>query len=529
LEVARPQAWSGVLTMRTADAHPFPTMNAPLRFAVALGLTSFVFLIDRAFDRVIDDGTLFLLLGIAVIASAWLAGTGPALAATVTGAVIGAQEIHAVESNVAAQAKLAFFVLQGLLLTVILSELRRARRVAEEQAAQAQQAKRESEAAGRMKDEFLATISHELRTPLNAVLGWVHLLRTGKLDPHTAARGLESIERNARLQAQLTGNLLDISKALTGQLQVESQPLALTDVVRQAAVAAAPAAHAKGVHIVNDLPEQPVLILGDWMRLRQVVWQLLANALKFTARDGTIGVVVRNEAEHALLTVYDSGPGIDPQFLPRIFDRFTQEDASPTRTAGGLGVGLSLVRELVELHGGDISAANRSDGHGAVFTVRFPLQPALSLSNAVGSTQPESFAGASPPLDGLRVLVLDRDREGRELVKTVLEQRGAVVCATDSVAEALEALEGWRPDVLVSDSASPERDSYALIGKVPSLEPDRGGRIPALALTSFARNDEQVRRMLDAALRDLPKPIEPGLLATEIARLTGRERRRAQR
>jgi CheY-like chemotaxis protein len=232
------------------------------------------------------------------------------------------------------------------------------------------------------------------------------------------------------------------------------------------------------------------------------------------------------------LTVYDSGPGIAPQFLPRIFDRFTQEDSSPTRTAGGLGVGLSLVRELVELHGGEIRARNREDRSGAVFTATFPRQSGEAIEPVVDSAEARAAMAAmaaSAPLDGLRVLVVDQDAEGRELLRTVLQQRGASVRTADSVADALEALESWRPDALLTDSASPERDSYALVGKVHGLESDRGGRIPAAALTAYARTDERVRQMLEAVQCDLPKPVEPSVLTSEIARLTGRERRRAQR
>ena len=512
--------------MAKADAYPFPTLPAPLRFVIALAAVGIVYLAEHRLAALIDDGSHFLLLGTTVIASAWFGGTGPALASTVAGALLGAWDASRMDDQRAAQTHLALFVVQGLVLTALVSELRSARRVAEQQAQQAQSARRESEAANRMKDEFLATISHELRTPLNAVLGWVHLLRTGKLDHTTSTRGLESIERNVRLQAQLTGDLLDVSKALTGKLRLELRPISLLDAVRDAASAGAPTALAKQVMVKTRLPDAPVAVLGDPTRLQQVVWHLLANAIKFTPRGGVVGVDVHTTPEHAVMTVSDSGPGIAPQFLPRIFDRFTQEDASPTRTTGGLGVGLSLVRELVELHGGEIHARNREDGSGAIFTVQLPTSMAESL---------ESFQAAplhvysSAPLDGLRVLVLDRDGDGRDLLRTVLQHRGATVRTVDSVAEALEALEGWRPDALITDSASSDRDSYALVGKVQWLEADRGGRIPAAALTSHVHTDERVRQMLGAVHRDLPKPIDPSVLTAEIARLTGRERRRAVR
>jgi signal transduction histidine kinase/CheY-like chemotaxis protein len=511
----------------SSDAFPFRPQPPALRYAIAIAGVTLVFLIDRLGGPAVDDASQFLLLGTAVTASAWFAGTGPALAAVVAGAVMGA--VHAgydPDAHPGASLHLALFVVQGLLLTALVAELRSARRAAERVAQVEQDARRAGEAASRMKDEFLGTVSHELRTPLNAVLGWVHLLRTGRLDPATAERGLETVERNIRLQAQLTGDLLDVSKALTGRLQLDSRPTSLTETAEHAAAAAEPAARARGVRVERRLPEAPLIVLGDAQRLRQIVWHLLANAIKFSPRGGRVELSAERAGDDVRLRVQDSGPGIDPQFLPRIFDRFTQADSSPTRTAGGLGVGLALVRELVEMHGGRIEARNQPGG-GAVFTLTFPRQTAeepyrpLSVPSAPAIT-------VGPPLDGLRVLVVDQSEEGRELVQAVLEQHGAAVRTAASVGEALESLEHWRPDVLVSDTGTPEHDSYAVVGKVQSLDADRGGRIPALALTS-ARRDEPWSRLLSGVQCDLPKPIEPAALTTEIARLTGRERRRARR
>ena len=511
-----------------ADAYPFPTLAAPLRFSIALGLVALVFLLDSLAPTLIDDGSLFILLGTAVGATAWFAGTGPALAATVIAAVLGAGRAGG-PLHGAIPVHLALFLVHGLLLTAVIAELRRARRDAETRAVEAQAARREGEAANRMKDEFLATISHELRTPLNAVLGWVHLLRTGRLDPATAVRGLESIDRNVRHQAQLTADLLDVSKALTGKLRLDSRPSLLDDAVRQAVSVASSAAKAKGVR-VNLAVANPITVHGDPTRLRQIAWHLIANAIKFTSRGGTIDVALKVEADEVRLTVQDSGKGISPEFLPRVFERFTQADSSATRTAGGLGVGLALVRELVELHGGEVDAQNRSDGAaGAVFTVRLPLQAGESSQRARAFEPADPSSEGAPPLDGLRVLVLDQDAEGRELLRTILQHRGAVVQAVSSVADALNSLEAWRPDVLVSDSLSSEQESYSLVGKVQSLDAERGGRIPAAALTPSARTDERLRNLLANAHGDVPKPVVPGVLAAEIARLTGRERRRAQR
>lgn len=508
-----------------ADAYPFRPQPAWLRFGIALSTVGAVFAVDRLSGPAFDDGSHFLLLGIAVMASAWLAGTGPALAATVLSAILGTGVGRT--PTTADSMHLAVFLLQGLLLTALVSELRRARRVAEQQARVAETARRQERAANRMKDEFLGTVSHELRTPLNAVLGWIHLLRTGKLDSATATRGLESVDRNVRLQAQLTSDLLDVSRALTGTLQIESRPCLLNDAARQAFASVQSAARARAVHLRSHVPDTPVVVVGDPARLRQIVWQLLSNAIKFTPRGGSIDLTVGTREDEARVTVQDTGRGIDPKFLPQVFDRFTQADASSTRAAGGLGVGLALVRELVELQGGEVEAANRSDGEGALLTVRFPLHPADSIEPSVRTSAVDVIA--SPSLDGLRVLVLDHDREESEMLRTVLQQRGALVHTVASVGEALEVLEAWRPDVLLSDSTSPEHDSLALVGKVHSLDADRGGRIPALALTNAARTDQRLREMLAPVQSELPKPLEPALLTAEIARVTGRERRCVRR
>jgi signal transduction histidine kinase len=511
----------------SADAYPFRTLPAPSRFSIAIALVALVFLADQWATELIDDGSHFILLGIAVGATAWFAGTGPALLATVLGSVLGSVDAQDRDTGAAAL-HLALFLVQGLVLTGVVDELRRARRNAEAQAREANAARREGEAANRMKDEFLATISHELRTPLNAVLGWVHLLRTGRLDGPTARRGLEAIDRNARLQAQLTADLLDVSKALTGKLRLDSRAAAFDDAVRQAVSSAAPAAKAKGVQLVLA-HAQPVVVHGDPTRLRQIAWQLVANAIKFTPRGGTIEVTVTADKETAVLTVEDTGQGIDPEFLPRIFERFTQADSSVSRTSGGLGVGLALVQELVELQGGEVEARNRNDRNGAMFIVRLPLQHGETVSRDIPSPDADSSAPPTPPLDGLRVLVFEEDFEGRELIRTLLLNGGAEVQTASTVGDALTSLEAWRPDVLVSDSLAAEHDSYAVIGKVHSLEAHRGGRIPAAALTPASRTDERLRTLLADVQREVPKPVEPALLTSEIARVSGRERRRAQR
>jgi signal transduction histidine kinase len=511
--------------MSASGPYPFPSIALPARHFVALTAVVLVFLAHRAAGSVIDEGGLFLLLSVAVLGSAWFAGTASALSVTVLGAVLGAA-VSGSGGSPAVETHLALFVGQALLLMALVAELRRARHSAERDAGLAHAARREAEAASRMKDEFLSTVSHELRTPLNAVLGWLHLIRTGKLDPETERRGFDSIERNVRLQAQLTGDLLDTSKALTGQLRLDVRAVSLTSVLAEALSQVSSAATAKDVTLNVTRGEGPTVVRGDATRLRQVIWHLLANAIKFTPRGGSIDVTLDTN-DLACITVRDTGPGIDPAFLPMVFDRFTQADASPTRVSGGLGVGLSLVRDLVERHGGDIRVSNAPDG-GAVFTFRLPLHRRDQQEPTVApAVAPQTVS--SPPLNGVRVLLLDRDADVRELLSVVLEQRGATVCLASTVDEALEMLETWRPDVLVTDAASPDGGGYSLVGKIHSLESERGGRIPALALTSAVATDESMRRLLSDVKRDLPKPVEPAVLTAEIARLIGRERRRAQR
>jgi CheY-like chemotaxis protein len=320
-----------------------------------------------------------------------------------------------------------------------------------------------------------------------------------------------------------------VSRALTGELQLDTRPTMLNDATMQAVASVESAARAKGVDLHVAVPDAPIVVLGDPIRLRQIVWHLLSNGIKFSPRGGALQLTIETRGAEATLIVRDSGAGIDPAFLPRVFDRFTQQDSSTTRAFGGLVVGLALVRELVTLHGGDIDAQNRTDAPGAIFTVRLPLQAAELLPGVRNDVDASAGNPAQAQLAGIRVLVLDQDLDGRELLRTVLRQRGANVQTVGSVADALEWLERWSPDVLVSDAASPAHDSYALVGRVQSLDSERGGRIPALALTTFGRSDTRLGQMIAEVQRDVPKPIEPSVLTAEIARLTGRERRRAER
>ena len=396
------------------------------------------------------------------------------------------------------------------------AEQERARLLVLEQAA-----RRQAEEANRTKDEFLATLSHELRTPLNAILGWVQVLRTGKLDEAAAVRALETIERNARVQAQLIADLLDVSRIITGKLRLDFKPVELRRIIDAALESVRPAADAKG--ILLDLSVSPLAspVLGDSDRLQQVVWNLLSNALKFTPRGGRVEVSVREAGGNAALRVRDTGIGIRPDFLPYVFDRFRQAEGSITRSHGGLGLGLSIVRHLIELHGGTVEVESEGEGKGAVFIVHLPLRAELAEDplDRTGMTLrtliPDLLAGVS-------VVVVEDEADTRDLLVVTLQHSGAEVAAFGSVPEALEWFDRAVPDVLVSDIGVPGEDGYSLIRKIRTREPGRGGNVPAAALTAYARAEDRLRALESGYQTHLAKPIDPSELIATVARLAGR-------
>jgi PAS domain S-box-containing protein len=390
-------------------------------------------------------------------------------------------------------------------------------RQAEEKRAQLireQAARAQAEESNRMKDEFLAIISHELRTPLTAILGWVRLLRNQKFDEKKIARGLETIERNAQLQAQLVNNILDISDIIKGKMLPNARPTDLAEAINAAMETVRLAADAKSISLISALDCSVGPVLGDGERLQQVVWNLLSNAIKFTPSGGRVEVSLSRAGSCAQIQVSDTGCGISLEFLPYVFELFCQADSSSTRSYGGLGLGLAIVRRLVEFHGGSVCASSPGIGQGATFTVSLPLlqesRKALALRNS-------GAAEISVPLTGLRVLVVDDEPDIREVLMVVLEQYGAEVTAVGSAGEAIEVLARKVPDVLVSDIGM--EDGYTLIRKVRDLEMELGGQIPALALTAYAREEEH-RRVIAAGFHmHMPKPVESAKLAEAIASL----------
>ena len=407
------------------------------------------------------------------------------------------------------------------------------RRWAEEERAKLlvreQEARRQAEEANRMKDEFLATISHELRTPLNAMLGWAQVLRMGKLDEAAAARALETIERNARAQAQLIADLLDVSRIITGKLRLDIQPVDLSRIIESALDSVRPGADAKGIRLDVALGRLGSPVLGDGDRLQQVVWNLLSNALKFTPRGGTVSVRLGPQGSSIEIQVSDTGAGIRPDFLPYVFDRFRQAESTITRSHGVLGLGLSIVRHMVELHGGSVAVHSDGEGKGATFSVLLPVRAALQEETAedvmalldTGRSQPDVWTKPAL-LDGVRVLVVEDEADTRELLATALEQFGAQVTAVASAADALASLDRLPPDVLVSDLAMPGEDGYSLIRKVRSREAERGGHLPAAALTAYARAEDRVKALAAGFQMHLPKPIDPADLMAVVASLAGK-------
>jgi PAS domain S-box-containing protein len=408
------------------------------------------------------------------------------------------------------------------------TERKRIERAREELLEREQQARRELEEASRMKDEFLATVSHELRTPLTAMLGWSHLLRTGKLEEANTAHAIEVIERNARSQAQLIEDLLDVSRIITGNLRLDVRPVDPNSVIEGALEAVRPAAEAKGVRLLKALDTKISSVFGDPTRLQQVIWNLLSNAIKFTPLGGQVSIGLERAGSHVEIVVTDTGEGINQEFLPYVFDRFRQADAKTTRRHGGLGLGLAIVRHLVEMHGGTVRAESPGEGQGATFRVRLPLMSAHQSSQAKASNAQaagsHNFIALECPerLDGLKVLAVDDEADTREVIRAVFEQCGARVTTAASAAEALLLLEETRPDVLISDIGMPEEDGYELIDKVRALPVERGGKIPAVALTAYARAEDRLRALRTGYQMHVPKPVELAELVAIVARLTER-------
>jgi signal transduction histidine kinase len=399
-------------------------------------------------------------------------------------------------------------------------QLRVEREQREELLARAQEASARAEQANQAKDDFLATVSHELRTPLNAIVGWVTLLRGGNLSADKSVHALATIDRNARAQTQLIDDLLDVSRIIAGKLRLNLEPTALDHPVRAAVEAVRLQADARQVRIACELQPKETVILGDAFRLQQVVWNLLVNAIKFSRVGGLVEVTLRTREGSVELLVADHGQGIDKDVLPYIFDRFRQANASLSRSHGGLGLGLAIVRHLVQSHGGSVKAESDGQGRGATFVVSFPMLSAPPE----GIREPVSSPTTLAPnyLQTLRILFVDDDADSRDAVTTLLQHYGADVLTVGSVEEALAALDRAIPDVLLSDIGMPDEDGLSFLRRVRARSVDNGGRVPAIALTAYARAEDRTKALMAGFNTHVAKPVEAAELVMAIANLTGR-------
>jgi PAS domain S-box-containing protein len=407
-----------------------------------------------------------------------------------------------------------------------LEALQHAERALQAALARARAAQDEAERANRLKDEFLATLSHELRTPLNAVIGWAHLLQDGIPDEAMERKAIETIHRNALAQNQLVSDILDVSRIVTGKLQLDCRPTDLAGVIEATLETLRPAAEAKEVVLRTKLAAEAAFIVGDSARLQQVVWNLLSNAIKFVPAGGIVEVELRAAPLGVEVCVRDNGAGIDPAFLPHVFERFRQADSSSTRPYRGLGLGLAIVRQLVELHGGTVRATNR-DGGGAEFIVTLPRGGNPRL--AEGSASSERPISVPPPaslprhvLEGVRVLVVDDEADSREIARAILTTAGAEVTTAVDAEEAMRRIRGGPPDVLLVDLEMPHEDGYALLRRIRALPADAGGEVVAATLTAYARPEDRARSLSAGFERHVPKPVSPVDLVDVVRELAGR-------
>jgi PAS domain S-box-containing protein len=388
-------------------------------------------------------------------------------------------------------------------------------------------ARASAERASRMKDEFLATLSHELRTPLSAILGWSQLLRSKPVGPEDLIKGLQTIERNARVQTQLIEDLLDMSRITSGKVRLDVQPVFPASIVEASLETVRPAAEAKGIRLESMLDPAAGPVSADPSRLQQVVWNLLNNAIKFTPKDGKVQVVLQRVNSHIEISVADTGMGIEPEFLEHVFERFRQADASSTRQYGGLGLGLAIVKHLVELHGGTVHANSAGSGKGSTFSVHLPLA-VMHQGHGVQPREhpraPQSVAADFKTIDlaGVKILVVDDQPDARDLVARLLESCNATVIVTGDAGEALRMVESERPDVLVSDIGMPDVDGFELLKRIRALGEARGGRVPAIALTAFARSEDRTRALQRGFQVHVAKPVEAAELIASVASVAGR-------
>ena len=525
-----------------------------LRYVSAVLAVALAAAIRVALNPLLETRGPFVLMFLAVAVAGWYGGLGPGLLATILSAALAlwlfldpAYTLQTLPFSYVVFT--ALFIIGGTVISVLSESMHRARnkaelsaeelrlevlqreRIADELKQSVEREKSaliESEIAHRAKDEFLATVSHELRTPLNSMLGWAQMLQTGRLSAEDQSNAYETIERNAKHQAQLIEDVLDVSRIITGRVRLDVRPIEPITVVEHAIEIVRPTADAKGVSLQTELDPKAGPISGDDSRLQQVVWNLLSNAIKFTPRGGRIQIRLERVESHIEIVVNDTGQGIEPAFLPFAFDRFRQEVGTSARLHGGLGLGLAIVRHLVELHGGSVKAESKGKGKGSIFTVKLPIMATALSSEYSADLVSEHLRAAGrgepvfdfdPVLSGIRVLIAEDEPDARELLQIVLSECGAEVKACPSATECFEELLRWKPDVLVSDVGMPGEDGYSLIARIRKLPADQGGRIPAMALTAYARVEDRVKALSAGFQTHAPKPVEPRELVAAVASL----------
>jgi signal transduction histidine kinase/CheY-like chemotaxis protein len=518
-----------------------PQLHVPrrwfIRFLLAAGIVGVATLLRGLVDPLIHEQIPYFIYVAAVVVATWVCGVDAGIFSTVLAAFAGNyffvppryQLIPHAEDWIA----MGMFAAVAFGLVWLVGRWKRAERSLyahadrlQQQADELRVLHREAERINRVKDEFLATLSHELRTPLNAVVGWAYMLRGGGLDDRQVDEASETILRNSLAQVRLIEDLLDVSRIISGKLRLRTATVDLGEVVQSAIDAISPAAAAKDIQIHPALTPNSRLV-GDSDRLRQIAWNLVSNAVRFTPKHGRVDVLVEQKDSQIRLTVTDTGIGIEAEFLPHLFERFTQADSSMTRRHGGLGLGLAIVRHLAELHGGTVSAQSPGRDRGATFSVTLPVQAVAQPTAAAPTEHPTAEQSAdhvSPlALKGIRVLVVDDDPDARELVKAVLTQHGADVRVAASAHEGFDEVRDWRPDVLVADIGMPEEDGYSFLRRVRTLSVAEGGSIPAAALTAYAQREDRERALAAGFQEHVPKPVPPEQLAEVVARLARRD------
>ena len=511
---------------------PREIRSAPLRYGLALASFGLILGASFGFERILPFRVdLTSMIIIAMIASAWYLGLGPGLMLAI---ILELTLDYFTPPSFTGRSLAIIFNRMVLFSSVVwfASSRRNAEQKLREQSEQLQAAlaservaRTQAETSDRLKDEFLATVSHELRTPLSAILGWASMLNLGDLGEDTRRTALSVIERNAKAQADIISDILDVSRIITGKLRIESRPIQLEPIIGAALETLQLAASAKEINIKLDLEPEAGLVAGDPDRLQQVIWNVVANAIKFTPNGGEVEVALKRVDSHVELNVSDNGIGISGDFLPHVFERFRQADSSRTRKHGGLGLGLAIVRHLVELHGGTVAAESAGLGKGARVTVRLPVATSAQLpsNDLVSGNHGKAETSVSPlepvDLNGLRVLLVDDEPDTLDVLRAILNQFGANVRGAGSTNDALETFLEWKPDVLVSDLGMPGEDGYALIAKVRALTAEQGCDIPAAALTAHVREEDRASAIAAGYQTHIKKPVDPKKLAAAVADL----------